>query len=131
MSTLSRYVNNLMADGTSLSRSVWASVADKFFNKITPEEIIKNWELQRSSFSDRLSICHANPWLASGGLHCSVLQDSLFVDTIDLRTQSTDGPTFNICFTKAGQTLVAVMGIEGASGGHLNKKVFDMRDSMI
>ncbi|XP_028653996.1 profilin-1-like [Erpetoichthys calabaricus] len=127
------YVNSLMADGTCQdaaiigykhpNQSVWASVADKFFQNITIDEI--NALLNKDRSPMLINGLHL------GGLHCSVLRDSLFVDgenTIDLRTKASDGPTFNICLAKANQTFVAVMGAEGTSGGNLNKKAFDMRD---
>ncbi|XP_039603135.1 profilin-1-like [Polypterus senegalus] len=127
------YVTNLMADGTCQdaaimgyqppNQSVWASVPDKFFCKVTCEEI--NGLLNKDRSQMLINGLHL------GGLHCSVLRDSLFVDgdnTIDLRTKASDGPTYNLCVAKSTQTLVAVMGAEGTSGGNLNMKAFNMRD---
>lgn len=68
--------------------------------------------------------------LTLGGKKCSVIRDSLYVDsdcTMDIRTKSQGGePTYNVAVGRAGRVLVFVMGKEGVHGGGLNKKAYSM-----
>uniref|UniRef100_K7FCZ9 Profilin n=1 Tax=Pelodiscus sinensis TaxID=13735 RepID=K7FCZ9_PELSI len=68
--------------------------------------------------------------LTLGAKKCSVIRDSLYVDsecTMDIRTKSHGGePTYNVAVGRAGRVLVFVMGKEGVHGGGLNKKAYSM-----
>ncbi|XP_006029662.2 profilin-1, partial [Alligator sinensis] len=71
--------------------------------------------------------------LTLGGQKCSVIRDSLLVDgefTMDLRTKSPDGPTFNVTVATTHKTIVLVMGKEGIHGGCVNKKCYEMANHL-
>ncbi|XP_062336885.1 profilin-2-like isoform X2 [Osmerus eperlanus] len=126
------YVDNLMADGSCQdcaivgytdAKYVWAAQAGGSFLNITPQEIdVIVGKDRQSFFTNGMSL---------GGSKCSVIRDSMHIDndwTMDIRTKSTGGPTYNISVGKAGKALVIVMGKEGVHGGLLNKKAFTMTD---
>ncbi|XP_074524381.1 profilin-2-like isoform X2 [Halichoeres trimaculatus] len=125
------YVDNLMTDGSCQdaavvgytdAKYVWASFGGGTFANITPEEIDVIVGKDREGFFT----CG----LTLGSKKCSVIRDSLNVDTdwtMDIRTKSQGGePTYNISVGKAGKILVLVMGKEGVHGGGLNKKAYSM-----
>ncbi|XP_062336886.1 profilin-2-like isoform X3 [Osmerus eperlanus] len=124
------YVDNLMADGSCQdcaivgytdAKYVWAAQAGGSFLNITPQEIdVIVGKDRQSFFTNGMSL---------GGSKCSVIRDSMHIDndwTMDIRTKSTGGPTYNISVGKAGKVLVLVMGKEGVHGGGLNKKAYSM-----
>ncbi|XP_067109844.1 profilin-2-like isoform X2 [Osmerus mordax] len=124
------YVDNLMADGSCQdcaivgytdAKYVWAAHAGGSFLNITPQEIdVIVGKDRQSFFTNGMSL---------GGSKCSVIRDSMQTDndwTMDIRTKSTGGPTYNISVGKAGKVLVLVMGKEGVHGGGLNKKAYSM-----
>ncbi|KAM8888728.1 profilin-2-like isoform X1 [Synchiropus splendidus] len=127
------YVDNLMADGSCQdaaivgytdAKYVWASFGGGTFANITPDEIDVLIGKDREGFFT----CG----LTLGNKKCSVIRDSLNVDTdwtMDIRTKSQGGePTYNVTVGRAGKALVFVMGKEGVHGGNLNQKAFQMAD---
>ncbi|KAM8888729.1 profilin-2-like isoform X2 [Synchiropus splendidus] len=125
------YVDNLMADGSCQdaaivgytdAKYVWASFGGGTFANITPDEIDVLIGKDREGFFT----CG----LTLGNKKCSVIRDSLNVDTdwtMDIRTKSQGGePTYNVTVGRAGKVLVLVMGKEGVHGGGLNKKAYSM-----
>ncbi|XP_046884067.1 profilin-2-like isoform X1 [Hypomesus transpacificus] len=126
------YVDNLMADGSCQdcaivgftdAKYVWAAHAGGSFLNITPQEIdVIVGKDRLSFFTNGMSL---------GQSKCSVIRDSMQIDgdwTMDIRTKSTGGPTYNISVGKALKVLVIVMGKEGIHGGLLNKKAFTMAE---
>ncbi|XP_046884068.1 profilin-2-like isoform X2 [Hypomesus transpacificus] len=124
------YVDNLMADGSCQdcaivgftdAKYVWAAHAGGSFLNITPQEIdVIVGKDRLSFFTNGMSL---------GQSKCSVIRDSMQIDgdwTMDIRTKSTGGPTYNISVGKALKVLVLVMGKEGVHGGGLNKKAYSM-----
>ncbi|EDM14873.1 profilin 2, isoform CRA_a [Rattus norvegicus] len=125
------YVDNLMCDGCCQeaaivgycdAKYVWAATAGGVFQSITPAEIDVIIGKDREGFFTN--------GLTLGGKKCSVIRDSLYVDsdcTMDIRTKSQGGePTYNVAVGRAGRVLVFVMGKEGVHGGGLNKKAYSM-----
>ncbi|CAM2119503.1 profilin-2 [Caretta caretta] len=125
------YVDNLMCDGCCQeaaivgycdAKYVWAATAGGIFQNITPIEIDMIVGKDREGFFTN--------GLTLGAKKCSVIRDSLYIDsecTMDIRTKSYGGePTYNVAVGRAGRVLVFVMGKEGVHGGGLNKKAHSM-----
>ncbi|KAM4038769.1 LOW QUALITY PROTEIN: profilin-1 [Anomaloglossus baeobatrachus] len=90
--------------------SVWAAEQGGDLCKITVAEInVLTCEDRSHFFTNGLTL---------GGLRCSLLRDNFHDDfTLDLRTKSACGPTYNISIGKTFTAYVMAMGKEGVHGG--------------
>ncbi|KAM9312417.1 profilin-1-like [Gastrophryne carolinensis] len=66
--------------------------------------------------------------ISLAGQRCSVLRD-LWHDesaqSLDVRTKSTEGPTFSIVIIRTNKCIVILKGGDNVHGGALNQKCFD------